>query len=169
MENNMISKKFDKFDKIAEKFDNSALIYIAARPGMGLKTFANNLAEVICRTKESCWIFNYKDVEELENELDIFLSSEIHAQTDNSPIIRTINMPEYEDKPKLSDLQNTDIILRDADVIMFLHRDNFTADNGSNPNPDITELIIAENLYGDTGTINIKYDSNEKCFFEADD
>ncbi len=171
MKNNIISTGFDKLDKIAEKFGDSALIYIAARPGMGLRTFANNLADIIYRTKENCWIFNFddEDAEKLENKFGISATSKRYAQIDNEPNICTIKIPQYENKPKLSDLQKAGTVLQDADVIMFLHRDDFTINNKDNRDSDITELIIAKNNYGDTGTINLKYDSNEKRFFEADD
>ncbi len=45
---------------------------------------------------------------------------------------------------------------------MFLHRDDFTEDNTVHPNSDITELIIAKNNYGDTGTIRLKYNSKSQ-------
>ncbi len=46
-----ISIGFEKLDKITCKFDNSALIYIAARHGMGLKTFADSLADIVYKVK----------------------------------------------------------------------------------------------------------------------
>lgn len=83
--------------------------------------------------------------------------------------VRTVQMPEYKGKPTLNDLQKIDAVFSDADVIMFLHRDNFTFKNMDNRNPDITELIIAKNRYGDIGVINLKYNSEEKNFTETDD
>lgn len=85
----------------------------------------------------------------------------------NEPKIFALTIP-YKNKPTLADLRNIGIgiVEQDADVIMFLHRYDYTADNQDNYYPDITEFIIAKNRYGDTGTIKLKYNSKLKTFTE---
>lgn len=70
---------------------------------------------------------------------------------------------------QIFDLLDEDSLELYADIFIFLHRDNFTFKNMDNRNPDITELIIAKNRYGDIGVINLKYNSEEKNFTETDD
>lgn len=171
MNNNTVSTGFKQLDKYLKDMKRNALIYICAKPGMGIKTFANNLTDVICKTKENCWIFNFEDedIEDLFNKFVISEMQKTYAEIANAPYICTIAMPKHEDEPKLSDLQNIGNILQDADVIMFLHRNNFTIHNRGICDPDITELIIAKNNYGDTGTVRLKYNSEIKQFTEVDD
>ena len=78
-------------------------------------------------------------------------------------------MSDYEGKPTLNDLLKIGSVIQDADIIMFLHRDDFTSNNMDNVDPDVTELIVAKNRYGDTGVINLKYNSETKQFTETDD
>jgi len=56
-------------------------------------------------------------------------------------------------RPRLSDLRESGAIEQDADVVMFLHRPGF--DEGNN-NGD-TELIVAKNRHGDTGTVYLHF------------
>lgn len=58
-------------------------------------------------------------------------------------------------KPMLSDLRDSGSIEQDADLVMFLYRDEYY-----NPNADkkgITELIIAKQREGPTGTIELVF------------
>lgn len=81
-------------------------------------------------------------------------------------VVCIVQIPEYEGKATLNNLRESSIG-QDADVIMFLHRDEFTFDNLDDRDPSITKLIIAKNRYGDTGTIALKYDSKTKKFNEV--
>lgn len=60
-------------------------------------------------------------------------------------------------RPILSDI-NTNI-LGESDVLVFLYRDDYY--NVDTENKDITELIIARNKLGDTGTVKLAY--NKEC------
>lgn len=83
--------------------------------------------------------------------------------------ICTVQMSDYEGKPTLKDLLKIGSVVQDADIIMFLHRDDFTSNNMDNVDPGVTELIVAKNRYGDTGVINLKYNYETKQFTETDD
>lgn len=158
-----------KLDKITEKFDNNVLIYIISRHGMGIRTFADTLTDSIMKTKESCHIyfFDYDNAEKFKNRFETLKRSKKYAIMYNEPKIFALTIP-YKNKPTLADLRNIGIgiVEQDADVIMFLHRYDYTADNQDNYYPDITEFIIAKNRYGDTGTIKLKYNSKLKTFTE---
>lgn len=73
-------------------------------------------------------------------------------------VICITQLPRYEGKPKLSDSRECAFIERDADVALFLHRDDFTLNNIADVDSNITELIIAKNNYGDTGIIKLNFD-----------
>lgn len=66
-------------------------------------------------------------------------------------------------RPMLSDLRESGAIEQDADVVMFLYRDDYyqrNQDGAENPAPDPSdtlraELIVAKNRHGETGTIEL--------------
>ena len=66
-------------------------------------------------------------------------------------------------RPILSDLRESGSIEQDADIVAFLYRDNYYADDKSNPTSDI-ELIIAKHRSGPPGTINLKFQKNFSNF-----
>ncbi len=63
-------------------------------------------------------------------------------------------------RPQLSDLRDSGAIEQDADVVMFLYRDEYYKQNdSSDPNTgadsSIAEVIISKNRHGSTGTVKM--------------
>lgn len=56
-------------------------------------------------------------------------------------------------KPMLSDLRESGAIEQDADVVIFIYRDDYY--NEDSENKDIAEIIIAKNRAGTTGSIDL--------------
>ena len=76
------------------------------------------------------------------------------AQLSRGPESRT------DKKPMLSDLRDSGAIEQDADVVMFLYRDEYYKVNeSSDPNTgadsSIAEVIVAKNRHGSTGTVKM--------------
>lgn len=67
------------------------------------------------------------------------------AQLSRGPESRT------DKRPMLSDLRDSGAIEQDADIVMFLYRDEYYGDSDSNQNT--AEVIIAKNRHGSTGKI----------------
>ena len=76
-----------------------------------------------------------------------------------------------EDKrPMLSDLRESGSIEQDADIVMFIHRDDYYNDESERKN--VAEIILAKHRAGSTGTVDLawfpnftKFDNLDKRFF----
>lgn len=58
-------------------------------------------------------------------------------------------------KPMLSDLRESGAIEQDADIVMFLHREDYY--NPETENKNVAEVIIAKNRSGSTGTVELAW------------
>lgn len=60
-------------------------------------------------------------------------------------------------KPMLSDLRDSGAIEQDADVVMFLYRDEYykDQDGGENAEQNVAEVIVAKNRHGSTDTVRM--------------
>jgi replicative DNA helicase len=63
-----------------------------------------------------------------------------------------------EGRPKLSDLRESGAIEQDADLIIFIHREDMSAGDGSDTGPtSIAELIIGKHRNGATGAVKLTF------------
>jgi replicative DNA helicase len=66
-------------------------------------------------------------------------------------------------RPMLSDLRESGAIEQDADVVMFLYRDDYYRKEDSDE-PGIAEVIIAKQRNGPTGNIKLAFIKEETRF-----
>lgn len=70
------------------------------------------------------------------------------------------------DRPRLSDLRDSGSIEQDADVVMFIHReDKFKEDSGK---PNIAEILIEKHRNGPTGKIELYFDEEKTTFLSLE-
>jgi len=65
-------------------------------------------------------------------------------------------------KPRLSDLRDSGSIEQDADVVMFIHREDKYKDNSDKPN--IAEIMIEKHRNGPTGRTELYFDEKTTTF-----
>ncbi len=86
------------------------------------------------------------------------------AQLSRGPEGRTVK------KPMLSDLRDSGAIEQDADVVIFLYRDEYYKDaEGSVPSDteqNVAEVIVAKNRHGSTNTVKIGWTGRYTKFRE---
>jgi replicative DNA helicase len=69
-------------------------------------------------------------------------------------------------KPRLSDLRDSGSIEQDADVVMFIHReDKYDKDSGR---PNIAEILIEKHRNGPTGMVELFFDGAKTSFLDVE-
>ncbi|MBM6926159.1 replicative DNA helicase [Pseudoflavonifractor phocaeensis] len=91
---------------------------------------------------------------------DISRALKIMAKELNVPVVCLSQLsrgPESRQnkRPMLSDLRESGAIEQDADIVMFLYRDDYYNEDSENHN--LAECIIAKNRHGETGTVELQW------------
>ena len=79
-----------------------------------------------------------------------------------SQLSRNVEM-RAEKKPQLSDLRESGSLEQDADIVMFLYRDEYY-NRDDTENENVAELIIAKNRNGPTTSVRIRFDKEYLLF-----
>ncbi|KND52026.1 MAG: replicative DNA helicase [Parcubacteria bacterium C7867-001] len=69
-------------------------------------------------------------------------------------------------KPRLSDLRDSGSIEQDADVVMFIHREDKT--NKDSDRPGIAEILIEKHRNGPTGKVDLFFDEKRSTYMSVD-
>ena len=91
---------------------------------------------------------------------DISRALKIMAKELNVPVVCLSQLsrgPEsrQDKRPMLSDLRESGAIEQDADIVMFLYRDDYYNEDSENHN--LAECIIAKNRHGETRTVELQW------------
>ena len=91
---------------------------------------------------------------------DISRMMKIMAKELNVPVIclsqlSRANEKREDKRPMLSDLRESGAIEQDADIVMFLYRDDYYNEDSEKHN--IAECIIAKNRHGETGKVELRW------------
>ena len=102
---------------------------------------------------------------------EISRSLKIMAKELNVPVLCYCQLsrgPEgrQDKRPMLSDLRESGSIEQDADIVLFIYRDDYYNNEGENKNA--AELIVAKNRHGETGKIDLQWLGQFTAFLPQD-
>ena len=102
---------------------------------------------------------------------EISRSLKIMAKDLNVPVLCCCQLsrgPEgrQDKRPMLSDLRESGSIEQDADIVLFIYRDDYYKTEGDNHNA--AELIVAKNRHGETGKIDLQWLGQFTAFMPQD-
>ena len=102
---------------------------------------------------------------------EISRSLKIMAKELNVPVLCCCQLsrgPEgrQDKRPMLSDLRESGSIEQDADIVLFIYRDDYYNSEGENHNA--AELIVAKNRHGETGKIDLQWLGQYTAFLPVD-
>lgn len=80
-----------------------------------------------------------------------------------SQLSRAVEQRKDDHRPVLSDLRESGAIEQDADIVLFLYRED--AYNEETENKNICECIVAKNRAGETGTVKLTWKGEYTTFY----
>lgn len=155
---------------------SDAPIYIDDTPGISIMEIRAKCRKLKIEKKIGLVIIDYlqliqgtgKRNNSREQEIsEISRSLKILAKELDIPVIALSQLSRgaekrEEKRPMLSDLRESGAIEQDADIVMFLYRDEYYNENTEEKN--VAEVIIAKNRGGPTGTVRLAWLPNYTKF-----
>lgn len=155
---------------------SQAGIYIDDTPGISIMEIRARCRKLKMEKDIGLVVIDYlqlvqgsnKRVGSREQEIsEISRSLKILAKEINVPVIALSQLsraPEQrpDHRPMLSDLRESGAIEQDADIVMFLYRDDYY--NQDSEKKNIAEVIIAKHRAGSTGTVELAWFGNYTKF-----
>jgi replicative DNA helicase len=71
-------------------------------------------------------------------------------------------------RPRLSDLRDSGSLEQDADVVMFIHREDMMGERTSNEKNNIAEILIEKHRNGPIGKVDLMFDSEKTTFHSVE-
>jgi len=114
---------------------------------------------------------NKRNDNRVQEVSEISRSLKIMAKELNVPVVccsqlSRANEQRGDKRPMLSDLRESGAIEQDADIVLFIYRDDYYNDDSEQKN--IAEISIAKNRHGATGTIELQWVGQYTTFFNPD-
>jgi replicative DNA helicase len=67
-------------------------------------------------------------------------------------------------RPRLSDLRDSGSIEQDADVVMFIHREDMMGNRTTNEKNNVAEILVEKHRNGPVGKVDLLFDEESTTF-----
>jgi replicative DNA helicase len=160
----------------------SANIYIDDEPSISPIKMKSKLRKMNSKGKVDLVIVDYlqlmtsqKNYDSMVNQVtEISRSLKAIAKEFQVPVIALSQLSRAVEtrggKPKLSDLRDSGSIEQDADMVMFIHRDDYqkSASDRDNTSMVEAEILIEKHRNGPTGYVKLHFDKEKTTFVNID-
>ncbi len=170
------------FDKIRDALDNlsKAPIYIDDKPGnniLAMRAVARRLKRergigmIVVDYLQLMAPTNTKNSDSMVQQVtEISRSLKGLARELEVPVLALSQLSRAVEqrggKPRLSDLRDSGSIEQDADVVMFIHRDDKR--NPESDKPNVAEILVEKHRNGPTGSVELYFDEKRTSFMPMD-
>ncbi len=177
--------KPDDWEKIAQALPPlyASPIYIDDRSGTSVMEMMSKCRQLKLENKLGLVVVDYLQLmsggksrsENRQQEIsEISRTLKIMARELSVPVIALSQLSRAcemrsDKKPLLSDLRDSGAIEQDADVVIFLYREQYYAYDQVPLETEDAELIVAKNRQGATGSVHLGWWPKYTLFFEKDD
>lgn len=72
-------------------------------------------------------------------------------------------------RPQLSDLRESGALENDADVVLFIYREDLYQEQGNSALHNMAEIVIAKHRNGPIGQVHLRFDPSRTCFRELEE
>ena len=159
---------------------SEAPIYIDDTPGITITEIRARCRKLKLEKNIGLVVIDYlqliqgsgKKTSSREQEIsEISRSLKILAKELNIPVVALSQLSRaaearQDHRPMLSDLRESGAIEQDADIVMFLYRDDYY--NQDSEKKNIAEIILAKHRSGSTGTVELLWLGNYTKFVNMD-
>ena len=176
----------DDWDKIARALPPlyAAPVFIDDRSGTSVMEMLSKCRQLKLENKLGLIIIDYLQLmsgsgsgrfDNRQQEIsEISRSLKIMAKDLGVPIIALSQLSRAceqrtDKKPMLSDLRDSGAIEQDADVVLFLYRQQYYETDRVPTETEDAEIIVAKNRQGGTGSVHLGWWPKYTMFFEKDD
>jgi len=175
-------KEADDFDRIRDALDtlSKAPIYIDDEPGKTVLSMRAVARRLKSEKNLGLIIVDYLQLASpsitrasdnmVQQVTEISRSLKSLARELNVPVLALSQLSRAVEsrggKPRLSDLRDSGSIEQDADVVMFIHREDKGKDESERTN--IAEILIEKHRNGPTGRVELFFDAEHASFRDLD-
>ena len=158
---------------------SEAPIYIDDTPGISIMEIRTKCRKLKMEKDIGLVVIDYlqlitasgkKNASREQEISEISRSLKILAKELNVPVIalsqlsRSAEKRQDDKRPMLSDLRESGAIEQDADIVMFIYREDYY--NPDTPEKNIAEIIFAKHRGGSTGTVKLSWLGNYTKFLD---
>jgi len=158
---------------------SEAPIYIDDTPGISIMEIRTKCRKLKMERNIGLVVIDYlqlvtasgkKNASREQEISEISRSLKILAKELNVPVIalsqlsRSAEKRQDDKRPMLSDLRESGAIEQDADIVMFIYREDYY--NKETPEKNVAEIIFAKHRGGSTGTVKLSWLGNYTKFLD---